>query len=906
VRSAPPLLDAATGVYVLLLRLLPAPLRLARGTEMVELFRDLYRDGYARSGTLGALTTAARCCAGLAGASVTGRLHRPNRLSPGIPHRSDGDRMFTRTLADLRLAIRTLRRTPGFTAVSILTLALGIGATTAIFSLVYGVVIQGLPYDEADNLVYIDHKAPAVGFDGGLGGAPGLYWHYSRYAELIEGVTYWEPTEVTITGGTAEPTRVPAARVLSGLFTILRTRPLHGRLFSADEDAADGPRAVLLSHEYWQQTFAGNPDVVGQDLEVSGRQVPIIGILPADFRFSRADVYLDSQRDFTQGFSGFNGGMIARVTAGTTIAALRTELDRQIGQIDKTFDDGQTAAFLRDSGIASVPIPLKEFIVGPVQQVLWILTGTVGFVLLIACANVANLFLVRAEGRQREIAVRHALGASRAQVLRGSLTESLTLAGAGCVAGILIANVSVKILLSRIPFDLPRADEIGLNAVVLAFALALSLVSGIVFGALPVLRSGGDLNRVLRDGSRSATVGKARVRTRQGLVVAQIALSLVLLSGAGLMARSFTKLASVDLGFAPENLLTFRLSLPSSQYEESDSVVAFHDALVERLRALPGVESVGAARDLPLGGRSGGDILIEENDPPGEGEMPPVIWLTRAMPGYFSTVGIPVLAGRAMSQADQDDATPVIVLNQTAADVFFPGEDPVGQRVSIGMDGEPQWLEVIGIVGTAKQERLAEIPAPKAYVSISSSGTFNSARFMGFVIRAAGNPLALTDAVRTVVHQADRNLPIIGMRSMDQIVTEAGAPMAFTMVLLGIAAGVAMLLGSIGVYGVISYIVGHRTGEIGIRMAVGAAGPDVRRMLLTQGAVVAATGLGVGLAGTLLLMRTMESLLYEVDPFDPLTHVTTSLVLLGVVLLATWVPAARASRIDPVEALRSD
>ncbi len=900
--SATPLLNAATRAYGRLLRLLPAPLRVARRAEMVELFRDMYRDGYSRSGARGALAVALWCFARLARMAVTERLQRPLR----VPQRFDGDRMFTRTLADLRLAIRTLRRSPGFTAISILTLALGIGATTAIFSLVYGVVIQGLPYDEAHNLVYVDHKAPAVGFDDGLGGAPGLYWHYSHHADLIEDVTYWVPTEVTITGAGTEPTRVPGARVLAEMFTILRTRPLHGRLFSADEDAAEGPRAVLLSHGFWQQRFAGDPGAVGQDLEVSGRQYPIVGILPPGFRFTGADVYLDNQRDFTEGFGGFNGGMIARVNTGTTVEALRIELDRQIGQIDRTFDDGQTAAFLKDSGIASVPIALKDFIIGPVQQTLWILMGTVGFVLLIACANVANLFLVRAEGRQREVAVRRALGASRAQVLRGSLTESLTLASAGCLAGLLIARVSMRVLLSRIPFDLPRADEIGLNAVVLVFAVAVSLVAGLVFGTLPVLRSGGDLTGALRDGSRSATAGKARVRTRQGLVVAQIALSLVLLSGAGLMARSFTKLANVDLGFVPENLLTFQLSLPSSLYEDHDSVIAFHDALRERLQALPGVESVGAVRDMPLGGRSGGDILLEENDPPAAGEMPPVIWLTRAMPGYFGTVGVPLLAGRTMTQADQDDASPVIVLNQTAAEVFFPGEDPLGQRVSVGLDGEPKWLEVIGIVGTTKQERLAETAEPKAFVPLSSTGTFNSARRLSFVMRVASDPLAMADAVRTVVRQADSNLPIIAMRSMDQIVSEAGAPMAFTMILLGIAAGIAMVLGSIGVYGVISYIVGHRTGEIGIRMAVGAAGPDVRRMLLGQGSVVALTGLGIGLAGTLALMSTMESLLYEVDPFDPLTHATTSLVLLGVVLLATWVPALRASRIDPVEALRSD
>ena len=455
------------------------------------------------------------------------------------------------------------------------------------------------------------------------------------------------------------------------------------------------------------------------------------------------------------------------------------ELDRHLAQIERSYPDPAITTMLREAEIGAVPIDLRAWIVGPVEQLLWILMGTVGFLLLIASANVANLFLVRAEGRHREIAVRHALGASRGQVLRGFLAESLLLSGIGCVAGVLIANVGVQFLLGRIPFVLPRAEEVGV------------------------------------------------------------------------------------------------------------------------------VTQVGAVRDLPLTWSGGGDILIKESDPPVDGELPPIIWMNRAAPDYFNTLRIPLIAGRTITRADHDEARPVIVLNQSAVDVFFAGENPVGERVAIGMEDDPRWLEVVGIVGTTKQETLREVPTPIGFLSMVEEGS-NSARQMSYMIRVDGDPLSLGEAVRAAVREADRDLPIIRMRSMAQVVTEAGAPMAFTMVLLGLAAGLAVLLGSIGVYGVISHIVGHRTGEIGIRMALGAAGTNVRRMLLREGAAVAAIGLGLGLAGTFLLVQTMESQLYDVDPFDPLTHATTSLVILGIVLLATWIPALRASRIEPVVALRAE
>ena len=789
---------------------------------------------------------------------------------------------------------------------SVLTLALGIGATTAIFSLVYGVVIQGLPYDEAENLVFIDHKAPVVGFDSGLGSGPGLYWHYSRYAESIEQISYSELYEVTITGEGLEPALVWAAEATSELFSVFRIRPLHGRLFTADDDVPDGERVVILSHAYWRRHFGGDPTAVGRDLEVSGRRYPIVGILPPDFRYlSVVELFLSNRTDFANNFGGFNGQSIARVKAGTSLEALRMELDRHLAQIERSYPDPAITTMLREAEIGAVPIDLRAWIVGPVEQLLWILMGTVGFLLLIASANVANLFLVRAEGRHREIAVRHALGASRGQVLRGFLAESLLLSGIGCVAGVLIANVGVQFLLGRIPFVLPRAEEVGVNAVALAFAVGISIVCGLVFACLPVLREGANINDVLRDGSRTSTVGGARVRTRQTLVVAQIALSLVLLSGAGLMARSFARLAAVHPGFESGNVLTFQLSLPGSRYAGDVEAAAFHDALLDRLRVVPGVTQVGAVRDLPLTWSGGGDILIKESDPPVDGELPPIIWMNRAAPDYFNTLRIPLIAGRTITRADHDEARPVIVLNQSAVDVFFAGENPVGERVAIGMEDDPRWLEVVGIVGTTKQETLREVPTPIGFLSMVEEGS-NSARQMSYVIRVDGDPLSLGEAVRAAVREADRDLPIIRMRSMAQVVTEAGAPMAFTMVLLGLAAGLAVLLGSIGVYGMISHIVGHRTGEIGIRMALGAAGTNVRRMLLREGAAVAAIGLGLGLAGTFLLVQTMESQLYDVDPFDPLTHATTSLVILGIVLLATWIPALRASRIEPVVALRAE
>lgn len=815
--------------------------------------------------------------------------------------------MFTRLFGATRQATRTLLRSPSFTAVSVLTLALGIGATTAIFSLVYGVVIQGLPYEAADRLVIVDHKAPGVGFERGLGAASGLYWHYLQRGALFESLSYWETYEVTVTGDDTEPMRVPVAETTASLFSQLGVRPLHGRLFDAEDDDADGPRAVLLTYTFWQRYFGGDPDAVGQDLMVTGRARPIVGILPAGFRFAGADLWLDNTEDFADNFGGFNGTMIARIEPGVSVEALRAELDRQIADVGLTYDLPGLDTFVRDSEVAALPLPLKEWLIGPVGQVLWILMGTVGLVMLIACANVANLFLVRAEARQREVAVRYALGASWGQVLRGFLAESLLLSLAGCALGIVVAQVATQALLARVPFTLPRIEDVGLNAAVLAFAIGMSLLSGIVFGSLPVMRRRLSLNDSLRDGSRSSTVGKARVRTRQGLVVAQIALSLVLLSGAGLMGRSFTRLAAVDLGFTPDNLLTFQLSLPSAQYPEYDDAAAFHDAMIERLRALPGVTAVGAVRDLPLSGRSGGDVMYRRSDMPGDGEVAPVVWVTRATPTYFATAGMTLVRGRGLERADRDAERPTVVLNQAAVDVFFGDDDPIGEEVHVGMDETTarEWLEVVGVVATTKRTSLAESPTPMVYINLTT-GSFNSARLMSYVVRVDGPPMSIAEGVRNTVRLADRNLPIIQLRPMEQIVTAAEAPMAFTMVMLGLAASVAIVLGSIGVYGVISYIVGNRTAEIGIRMALGAAGRDVRRMLMRQGLAVALGGLAAGLVGALLLARTVESQLYAVDPFDPATHVTTSLTLVAVVLLATWVPAWRASRIDPNVALRSD
>jgi putative ABC transport system permease protein len=395
------------------------------------------------------------------------------------------------------------------------------------------------------------------------------------------------------------------------------------------------------------------------------------------------------------------------------------------------------------------------------------------------------------------------------------------------------------------------------------------------------------------------------VRLRQSLVVAQVALSLILLSGAGLMARSFVRLASVDPGFVAEGVLTFRLSLPSRQYPEDVAAVAFHDRLIERLRALPGVEQVGGTRDLPLSGRSGGDVLIREDHLPAEGEVPPVVWATRVTPTYFETLGIPLLRGRGITRQDQEEEAPVVVLDQAAVDIFFGGANPIGERIRLGVDPSKDWLEVVGVVGSTKRETLAEAPTPMAYISTSIE-SFNSARLMSYALRLNGGASGLSEALRSVVASMDPDLPIIGLRSMDRVVAEAEAPMAFTMIMIGIAAAVALLLGSVGVYGVVSYIVSHRTPEIGIRMALGATGADVRRLLLGQGAVVGALGLAIGLAGSLLLAGAVESQLYGTDPLDPATHVATSLVLLVVVLLATWVPARRASRIDPNVALRAD
>ena len=810
---------------------------------------------------------------------------------------------------DLRQAVRGIRRNPGFAAVTIVTLGLGIGATTAIFSLVNGVVLNPLPHPDPDRILYLEHAVAGIEFEGELGIAPGLYQIYSERSETLEQLGSFDAAELTLTGE-GDPERLAGATVSASFFQILGARPEHGRLLTEEDDEVGSDRVVLLSHRLWQRRYSSDPNVVGTTIQVNGVSRQVVGVLPADFRFDLipdADLWLDSERrpSLFGGFGDLSG--IARMKSPMTLADVRRDLDARIAELLDLFDDPRLRQVLADAQISARPLMLKQKVVGDIERTLWVLLGTVWFVLLIACANVANLFLVRAEARQRETAVRMALGAGRGQLARYFLAESTLLALLGGVAGVAIASAALRFLVRNAPVTIPRLEEVGIDAAVLAFALVITLVTGLLFGSVPVFRSGSRFSGQLQDSGRGSTAGRSRIRARQVLVVGQVALALVLLVGSGLMARSFWHLKSIDPGFDPNSVLRFRLSLPPSLYEAEDAA-AFHHELLDKLAALPGVTSVGAARELPMERIIAGNLMYVEGEPIEEGILPPLSHRTRVTEGYFETIGLPLVAGRTLRRSDSEQRTNAVVINTEAADLYFRGQDPVGKRVhseNSFLEDEIVWWTIVGVVGSHRQENLIRDPPPMFYISMLG-GDFDNAQLMGHVVRTAVPPQTLADAVRRTVWDLDPALPIVGLRTMEEAVDDAGAPMGFVMVLLGIAASVALLLGTVGVYGVLAYVVRQRTGEIGVRMALGAQAGDVRRMLLSQGALIGAVGLGIGLAGSFALVCFMEALLFGVDPLDPATHVAVGLLIFGVVLLATWLPARRASRIDPIVALRSE
>jgi predicted permease len=820
----------------------------------------------------------------------------------------------------LGATIRRLARTPAFTVTAIVTLALGIGATSAIFSVIRGVLLEPLPYPDQDRLVAIWHQAPGLGFDR-VDQSAATHLTYLDQGRAFDQLALWSAESVAVTG-LERPEQVDAIVASPSYFELLGAELELGRLFSDAEESPDAPLTVVLGHSYWQSRLGGDPDVIGTTLRLNGRPREVIGVLAPGFRppLGEARIYLPQTIDRSRVFMGqFNYRGLGRLAEGVTLEQASAEVDRLVFTAAETFPGFLTEQMLEEAKFGAALRTLRDEIVGDVARVLWVLMGTVGLVLLIACANVANLFLVRAEGRDREIAVRMAMGAGRADVARHLLAESLALGALGGALGLGLAHVVLRLLVRIGPGRLPRLHELGIDGVVVAFTAAVSLITALLFGLFPLLRLGRQAwAAALKEGGRGGSSGRARHRLRRLLVATQIALALVLLVGSGLMLRSFAALRRVEPGYSdPGTVQAMRLGVPSAEVEDNAEVARLYERLAAKMAALPGVESVALGSAAPLDGRESADAVMVEGFPIEEGQLPPVHVFLFVSPGYFATIGDPVLAGRDLEWRDLHERRPVVLVSASFARQYWG--DPaaaVGKRVgNIGDDlGTFAWKEIVGVVGDLHHHGL-EREAPTIVYWPYAVPEFWGAtgdevyvdRSMAFVLRTerAGSS-SLADELQAAVWAENPNLPLVGVETLAEIEQRSLARTSFTMTMLALAAGAALLLGSIGIYGVIAYIVAQRTREIGVRIALGARRRDVVTAIVAQGVAMSAAGIAVGLLAALGLTRLMAALLYGVESTDPVTFAATAMLLAALAAVASWGAARRATRVDPVVALRSE
>jgi putative ABC transport system permease protein len=799
---------------------------------------------------------------------------------------------MTSLLKDVRYGWRMLWRRPGFTVCAALVLALGIGANTAIFSLVNAVLLRPLPYPGAERIVSFDGVNPSKGITQSNLSAPD-FADWKAEADAFESLALFTSGSATLGGD--EPERVGASGVTSGFFGVLGVAPALGRAFTEEDNQPGRPGVVVLSDGLWRRRFGGDPAIVGRRIELSGSQSEVVGVMPAGFGYPQgSELWSALQVDVPQQPRLNRAYQVAgRLREGVTLEAARAQLDAITGRL-------AAAHPTSNAGWGVELNRLHDKLVAPVRTMLLVLLGAVGLVMVIACANVANLLLARASARRREVAVRVAVGASRGRIVRQLLTESLMLALAGGAAGLLLGVWLTDLLVALAPANTPRLVEAGLDARVFAFALLTTCVAGVSFGLAPALQATKtDLNETLKEGGRGHT--DARSPLRSALVVAEVGLSLVLLVGAGLLLKSFVRLTRVSPGFEPARVLTMRLGLPGVRYPEPRKKAEFYESLLGRVRALPGVEAAGATISLPLGGSNlsvgRGFIREGQSERPGEGTNAAYFVVT---PDYFRAVRVPVVRGRAFDERDTEDAPKVIIVNETLARRHFAGEEAVGRRIRMHAD-EKFEREIVGVVGDVKARTLDAETGPQVYVPHRQDGGWGS---MSLAVRTAGDPAALTAAVREEVRALDRALPVYDVKTLDDVVAASFADRRLLSTLIASFGVAALLLASVGLYGVISYTVGRRTHEFGVRMALGAAPADVLRLVLRQGLGLALVGVAAGVVAALAAVRLMSSLLYDVSASDPYIFTLVPLLLVAVALLACYLPARRATRVDPVEALR--
>ncbi|HEX5706693.1 MAG TPA: ABC transporter permease [Pyrinomonadaceae bacterium] len=805
---------------------------------------------------------------------------------------------------DIRYGFRMLLKSPGFTAAAVVALALGIGANTAIFSVVNSVLLRPFPYEDPDRLVIVWETNPMANGETMLRNeaSPANWLDWKRETTAFEefGAFNWNTYNLT---GTDAPEHIVGNPTSAGIFAALKVKPLHGRVILPEDDQEGAPRVVVLSHGLWQRRFGGDPSVVGQQITLNNNSHTVVGVMPQGFEFPSAFSHLWTPLALTQRAQARRGAHYlytrARLKPGVSIGQAQAELSAIAARLEQQYPDTNAQRGIR-------VVSLNEDSVETTKPLLLLMLAAVGFVLLIACANVANLMLARAASRQREIAIRTALGASRWRVMRQLLTESVLLSLAGGTGGLLLAMWGVDILKAGAPEPMTNFvygwNQIGLDARVLLFTLGVSVVTGIVFGLAPALQaSKPDMNESLKEGERGSTGGRNRLRS--ALVVTEVALSLVLLVGAGLMIRSFLRLLDVHPGFDATNVVTMHMQVPSSRYRNATEVSDFYARLVGRLREQPGVESAAVVNLLPMSGSGATTSFIVEGRPaPPTGQEPEVNYRTSA-PGYFGAMRIPVARGRDFTPDDRADTTRVAVVNETFARQFFPDEDPVGRRLLDPPQPNATPLppmEIVGVVGDVKHWGLDDKPTPFLYVPHTQAGD----NFMTLVVRAEGDPASVIPTVRREVLALDKDQPVFDIKTMEDRIADMSAQKRMLTYLLGVMAAVALVLAGIGIYGVIAYTVARRTHEIGIRMALGAQRGDIMRLVLRQGMLMTIIGVAVGLGGAYLATRLLDKMLYGVTATDPATFVAVSLVLASVALLACLIPARRAMKVDPMVALR--
>ncbi|HKJ92901.1 MAG TPA: ABC transporter permease [Longimicrobiales bacterium] len=803
---------------------------------------------------------------------------------------------------DLHFALRMLRKSPGFTAVALLTLALGIGANSAIFSVVNGVLLEPLPYRQSDRLAYIYSQFPTLGFDE-FWVSPPEYRDLQERALSFQSIGAWRTGRVNVAGAD-NPLRVTAAVVSAEFFTTLGVSPILGRPFNTDEDTPNGPAVAVISRGLWQRAFGGDPQLVGKRVQIDGEPTTITGVMPADFDIEDAgvDVWMPARLGaHPTNRSSHYLHLVGRLAPGVTLARARTEMRDLVANWRKVTPEGHVPT---PEGHPIRMRSLQDQMTGGVRTALLLLLAAVGLVMLIAVANVGNLLLAKSEGRRREVAVRSAIGAGRGRLARQFLTESVVLAAIGGALGLLLGWVGLRLMLATSPDSLPRLREIVLDWRVVGFTAAVSLLAGLIFGLAPLLHlSARSMAASLKEGGQRTTAAAARQRLRRGLVVVEVALAVVLVIGAGLLIRSLGALQRVDPGFDTHGMLTFQLYLPEARYPDAAAAGSFYSSLLDRLEALPGVQSAAAMSGLPPLRN------VDANDTRFEGLQPTpdrpfnVDYYQTVQGDYFETMGIPIVEGRGFQPGDDAKGTPVLLINETLAKMYYPDQDPIGRRIQ--PSGAPFWLTVVGVVRDVKQGGLSEATGTELYFNnpqVAAAGI--AQRTMNIVVRTTRPPLSLAGEVRRAVGELDPALPLAHLQTMQQNIDETIRRPRFLTLLLGIFAVLALTLAAVGTYGVLAYAVAERSHEIGIRMAMGARSGSVLGMVLKSGLALAGTGLVLGVLGAVAATRLMRSLLFGVSTTDTTTFLLAPAVLVLVAVAACLIPAHRATRVDPAVVLR--